>query len=103
MKKAKIRKSLCRNLCRKFQKKKHWQGAERGTAYHRVFELLDMEKENYGEETVSYMLEQMAADKKLSKIQADCIAVADIAKFCTSDVFLRMKSAYERGELFRGA
>lgn len=76
-------------------------GAERGTAYHRVFELLDMEKENYGEETVSHMLEQMAADKKLSKIQADCIAVADIAKFCTSDVFLRMKSAYERGELFR--
>ena len=31
-------------------------GAMRGTAYHRIFELLDMELEEYNQETVKKML-----------------------------------------------
>lgn len=76
-------------------------GAERGTAYHRVFELLDMDREDYGEENVSQMIEEQTAHKKLTKIQAECIEVTDIVKFTKSDIFMRMKEAHHRNELFR--
>ena len=42
-------------------------GAERGTAYHRVFELLDMECADYTEDVVSEMIERLVETKKLSK------------------------------------
>lgn len=76
-------------------------GAERGTAYHRVFELLDMEVDSFTEEIVKEMIEKQVERKKLSKAQADCIHVSDIVKFTRSDVFSRMKKAYNHGELFR--
>ncbi len=76
-------------------------GAERGTAYHRVFELLDMECADYTEDVVSEMIERLVETKKLSQTQADCIQIADIVKFTKSDVFARMKEAYGRDELFR--
>lgn len=76
-------------------------GAERGTAYHRVFELLDMNIDCYTAELVSRMIEEQIESKKLSKIQADCISVSDIVEFTKSDIFKRMKNAYNRDELFR--
>lgn len=76
-------------------------GAERGTAYHRVFELLDMEMDSFTEETVAEMIKKQVEDKKLSKVQADCIHASHIVKFTKSDVFSRMKEAYNRDELFR--
>ncbi|MCI9126498.1 MAG: helicase-exonuclease AddAB subunit AddA [Eubacterium sp.] len=76
-------------------------GAERGTAYHRVFELLDMECEDYTEHVISAMIEKLVEAKQLSQTQADCIQIRDIVKFTKSDVFVRMKEAYGRDELFR--
>lgn len=76
-------------------------GAERGTAYHRVFELLDMEVDSFTEEIVEDMIEKQVEDKKLSKVQADCIDASDIVKFTKSDVFSRMKKAYNNDVLFR--
>ena len=55
----------------------------------------------YTSELVSRMIEEQIESKKLSKIQADCISVSDIVEFTKSDIFKRMKNAYNRDELFR--
>lgn len=76
-------------------------GAERGTAYHRVFELLDLDMDNYEEDMIEDMIARQVSDGKLSKVQADAIEVSDIVRFTESDVFSRMKEADCRDELYR--
>lgn len=76
-------------------------GAKRGTAYHRVFELLDMERHEYTTESVKEMLEQFVKTGMLDRAEADCINPEDVVKFTETNLFKRMKSASERGELFR--
>ena len=80
---------------------KTFVGAERGTAYHRVFELLNMETDSYTEEIVVGMLQEQVESKKISMEQAESIDVSDIVKFTQSDVFSRMKKAYCNGGLYR--
>lgn len=76
-------------------------GAERGTAYHRIFELLDMNKKEYTVKTVKEMLEQFVETGMIDSTGADCVNPEDIVKFTETDLFWRMKSAAERGQLFR--
>ncbi len=76
-------------------------GAKRGTAYHRVFELLDMSVEEYTSEMVEQFIEEYVEKGLLSKEEADCINCADIVKFTDTELFRRMKQAAQRGELYR--
>lgn len=83
------------------QKKTGLTGAQRGTAYHRIFELLDMEREEYTTESVRDMISQFVENKMIDRAGADCINLSDIVKFTQTNLFKRMKEAYERGQLFR--
>lgn len=76
-------------------------GAERGTAYHRFFELMQMDLDSYDENIIKEMVTRQVADNKLSKVQSESIDVSDILTFTKSNVFLRMKEAYSREELYR--
>lgn len=76
-------------------------GAKRGTAYHRVFELLDMTKEKYTYDDIKSMLDDFVKTGAMSNAEADCIYIKDIIKFTESKLFSRMRQAHIRGELFR--
>ncbi len=76
-------------------------GAERGTAYHRVFELLDMETEEYTTGSVEQMLADFVSRGLMTQQEADCIRPEDIVKFTQSSLFYRMKKAYAKKQLFR--
>jgi ATP-dependent helicase/nuclease subunit A len=95
------------------------KGAERGTAYHRVMELLD--DGIYGDE--SFMEEAVRAEKsdqpgpaskkiyawlkgkeaegKISPEAADAVWTPDISKFLATDIGQRMGRAFRRGDLRR--
>ena len=97
----------------------HLKGAERGTAYHRVMELLDADI--YGDENLMRRALDEAGDEKtgpvskriyawiksieekgrISSEAADCIWTPDIVKFLASDIGQRMGSAFRRGQLSR--
>ncbi|MBO4835071.1 MAG: helicase-exonuclease AddAB subunit AddA [Lachnospiraceae bacterium] len=72
------------------------KGSERGTAYHKVFELLDL-----GNPDVAGQIEQFTADGHLSEEQKAYVKVEDIAGFLASALGQRMKKAQENGTLRR--
>lgn len=76
-------------------------GAKRGTAYHRVFELLDMECENYTVNTIKEMIDDFVKKGYMKMIEADSIYIKDIVKFTKSSLFKRMKEAEKNNSLFR--
>lgn len=76
-------------------------GAERGTAYHRVFELLDLDMDEYTVGSVTEMIKCFVNKGLLTKEQAACVDVRDIIQFTKSDLFYRMKKAYKNGKLYR--
>ena len=77
-----------------------YQGAARGTAYHRVMECLDYEKtEDFRE--IRNQIKTMEEQKKLSPQEAACIYVKDIQRFTDSRLGGRMKQAAQAGLLFR--
>lgn len=78
-----------------------FSGAWRGTAYHRVFELLDMEKENYTEKSIKEMIESFVKIGMIDRESADVVNVLDVVCFTKSKLFSRMKQAYKTGQLFR--
>lgn len=76
-------------------------GAKRGTAYHRVFELLDMECENYTVNTIKEMINDFVKKGYMEMIEADSIYIKDIVEFTKSSLFKRMKEAEKNNSLFR--
>ena len=76
-------------------------GAQRGTAYHRVFELFDMELCEYNESNIKTMIEDFVTKGMLGREEADAVEVKDIVRFTKSKLFDRMRAANRRGELFR--
>lgn len=76
-------------------------GAKRGTAYHRVFELLDMECENYTVNTIKEMIDDFVKKGYMEMIEADSIYIKDIVEFTKSSLFKRMKEAEKNNSLFR--
>ena len=83
------------------QKEMGLSGAERGSAYHRVFELFDFEMEEYTIKTISAMIDNFVEKGLMTRGQANCIYYKDIIKFTKSDLFYRMKKAYKKGKLYR--
>ena len=76
-------------------------GAKRGTAYHRVFELLNMDLEKYDEKTIKKFMNNILSEKLITKEQIDCIDIKDIQAFTNSNVFARMKKTYQNSMLYR--
>jgi len=75
-------------------------GAGRGTAYHRIFELVDFKIEP-ALDKISEMLDRMLQEGKISK---DIIEVVDpeiISTFYRSNLGKRMKEAFNRNKLYR--
>lgn len=81
-------------------KETKYQGAARGTAYHRVMECLDYEKtEDFRE--IQNQIRDMEEQKKLDSQEAACIYIKDIQRFVNSRLGQRMKQAAQEGKLFR--
>ena len=73
----------------------------RGTAYHRIFELLDMELEEYNQETVKKMIDGFVDAGLIDRMGAASVMRKDIIDFTKSDLFRRMKKAYANNQLYR--
>ena len=86
-------------LPRFMQKDTSLSGASRGTAYHRVLELLDFSKEYDTEalqEAISYMVEK----ELLTEEMAECVEASDLLKFLDSAIGCRVQSASKKGMFY---
>lgn len=83
------------------QEKTELKGAERGTAYHRVMELLDFTKAPVSYPEWQIALEEFVKSGRLSKRQADCIWIKKLQTFMTSSIGQRMQQAAKEGTLHR--
>lgn len=83
------------------QQQETLQGAERGTAYHRVLELLDFT--NLPKSYVEWQqtLEQMTATGKLTNQQKECIYIRKMQHFASSDLAKRMSHAAKNKTLHK--
>ena len=86
------------------QETEELKGASRGSAYHKVLELLDFSEE-YKEETFGVQLgeqiRRFQEEGRLSKEMADCIRLPDILRFLNSGAGKRMRAAARAGCLWR--
>lgn len=74
-------------------------GASRGTAYHKLLELLDFTKD-YDEESLSREILKKQEEKRLTPEMASCIRTKDILAFLHSSVGKRMQQASRAGRCY---
>ncbi len=79
---------------------KEFQGAARGTIYHRVLQCLDYTKTD-DLQALQHQLAAMVTEKKLSESEAACVSSNDLWQFITSPLGQRMKQAAAKGMLMR--
>lgn len=82
------------------KEKEELTGASRGTAYHRLLELIDFTKE-YDKGTLIKEIDTLSEEGKLARDMAECISVKDILSFLESNVGKRMSSAARRDKLYK--
>lgn len=82
------------------QGKKPLTGAGRGTAYHRIFELLDFQK-NWSKSDLQVWLQELSEQGKLSALEAKAVKAEDFVRFSRSELYIRMRTADEAGRLYR--
>lgn len=75
-------------------------GAPRGSAYHKLLELLEFSV-SYDEETLREAVERFRENGKLTGEMADCIRPGDILSFLNCGSGRRMADAAARGKLYR--
>ena len=75
-------------------------GASRGSAYHRVMELLDFTEE-YTQESLSQAVRSMEESGRIAPEMARCVRPGDILEFTRCESGGRMREAARRGQLFR--
>lgn len=73
-------------------------GASRGSAYHKLLELLNYEL-SYDENSLTAMMEELQKERKLSDEMVQCIRKADILRFLNSNSGRRMQAAAKRKQL----
>jgi ATP-dependent helicase/nuclease subunit A len=71
-------------------------GASRGTAYHKLLELLDFSKD-YDEGSLLVTVEKFVSEGFLSEEMAACIDIYDIQSFLRSSIGKRVQAASRRG------
>ena len=74
-------------------------GATRGTAYHKVMELLDMTKE-YDEATLQNAIDEMVSSEKMTMEMVSSVEKEDILKFLSSSIGRRIKLACQKGVFY---
>lgn len=74
-------------------------GASKGTAYHKVLELLDFTKE-YSETLLQEVLRSFIDTKRISKEMAECISVKELYAFLYSAIGRRVQEAAKKGLLY---
>lgn len=82
------------------QEEEELTGASRGSAYHKLLELLDFKKE-YEEDTLTETIAELQNDRKLSDEMAECIRIPDILHFLNCNAGRRMQKAAQSGRLFK--
>ena len=82
------------------QEEEEITGASRGTAYHRLMELLDFSRE-YDAETLAEALENCVKEGKMKQDMADCILIKDILGFLQSPAGQRMQEAAKKKKLWK--
>ncbi len=75
-------------------------GASRGSAYHRVMELLDFSKFYDGEQMKS-VISKMEKEGRISPDMAACVNCSDILRFVNTHSGKRMRRAAEHGLLWK--
>jgi ATP-dependent helicase/nuclease subunit A len=75
-------------------------GAARGSAYHKIMELLDYKK-CVDEASIRNFISECVLQKKLTQNMADSVEPADILKFINEPVGREAKEAFLNGKLFR--
>lgn len=75
-------------------------GASRGSAYHRLLELLDFAQE-YNEETLAQEIKRFVSEGRLSEDMAECIRLEDILAFLRCTNGKRMHQAAEKKLLWK--
>lgn len=75
-------------------------GASRGSAYHKLLELLDFTEE-YDEQKLTQAITEYRTAGKLTEEMADCIRTRDILHFLGCESGRRMKAAAEQGKLYQ--
>lgn len=84
------------------QKEEGLTGAPRGTAYHRIMELLAFEgPEPDSIEAVAEWIDGMAASGKIEKEAAECVKAYDIFRFLETPSGKRMKKAAKSQKLWK--
>lgn len=76
-------------------------GANRGSAYHRFLELIDMSVSDYNMEEIKSQLQLNKNAGMIEEAWADCINCNKILAFTKSELFQRMQKAYKEKQLFR--
>ena len=75
-------------------------GADRGTAYHHLLKYLDYRRA-YSIKELMAQTEELVAEGKMTKEEADCIYFKSILAFVKSPVGMRMRNAFLNGTLKR--
>ena len=75
-------------------------GASRGTAYHKLMELLDFTRQ-YTEAALKNAVHDFEKKKKMTSEMAACIRISDILLFLESSSGKRMSAAAGKGKLWR--
>ena len=83
-------------LPRFMQKDTSLSGASRGTAYHRVLELLDFSKE-YDREALQEAISHMVEKELLTEEMAKCVDADHILRFLDSAIGRRVQNASRKG------
>ena len=76
-------------------------GALRGNAYHRAFELFDYDRNVATESDVEDMLKDMLTKGVIDKEAIELINPVKFSVFASSELGLRMKKAHSEGKLYR--
>ncbi len=86
-------------LPRFLQEKTELGGAFRGTAYHRVMELLDFSKD-YDEQMLTKEIKMLVERGFLAEEMASCIHISDVLCFLNTTLGSRMKKAKRDSKLY---
>ena len=75
-------------------------GASRGTAYHRVMELIDF-RQNYDSQLLNDTIETFVSQGRMTREMADSVQTKDVLKFLCSSVGKRMRVGASCGKLWK--
>lgn len=75
-------------------------GADHGSAVHRIFEIWDYSRPST-KESVEQFLNMVREEMLMEEDLCDLVGIEEVHDFLNSEIALRMKNAFERGELYR--